>query len=94
MINKKYLAWNQVINEIIPLLRDLHKIKCVILLDHRDCGAYKLILGTESLKTAAMELAAHKKIMLEVKQLIKSQYPDMKFYSLLVGLDGIVENLV
>ena len=39
--------WRQTLLETIEILKSLHHIKRVILLDHRECGAYKLVFGKE-----------------------------------------------
>jgi carbonic anhydrase len=39
--------WNKTFWEHLKIASDLHHIKKVILLDHRDCGAYKVILKAD-----------------------------------------------
>jgi carbonic anhydrase len=93
LANDKYPHWTQTIEEIIVLLQGLHNIKRVILLDHRQCGAYNLIVGKDHAKTKESELAAHKEVLNKARRMIKNKMPDLKVYSLLMGLDGVVENI-
>jgi hypothetical protein len=92
MVNDKSFSWGKGIEDIILLLHKLHDIKRIILLDHRDCGAYKLALGHEHTKDPYTELEAHKKIMLQAKKIIQRKLPNIEVYCLLIGLDGVVEN--
>jgi hypothetical protein len=69
----------------------LHNIHKVIVLDHRDCGAYKLILGADAVKDAATERATHAKVLKEFAGKVSAKYPDLDVELLLIGLDGKVE---
>jgi len=91
--SNKYQSWQKSIEEITPLLKKLHKIKRIILLDHRDCGAYSLTFGKDHMSNKEKELKLHKEIMFKAKKLIEKNFPDLKVYCMLMGLDGIVENL-
>jgi carbonic anhydrase len=93
LANDKYPHWTQTIEEIIALLQGLHNIKQVILLDHRQCGAYNLIVGKDHAKTKQSELIAHKEVLNKASQMIKDKMPDLKVYCLLMGLNGVVENI-
>lgn len=42
----KYPSWNQTFWDHLDVSIKLHGIKKVIILDHRDCGAYKAILSS------------------------------------------------
>lgn len=84
--------WQQTINDIITIVEKLHNIKRIILLDHRDCGAYKLIKGGEYSKTKSIETSSHQATLLEAKAALEKKFPKLKIYTMLMGLDGVVEN--
>jgi len=84
--------WKETLEDIVALVEQLHKIKRIILLDHRDCGAYKLLIGGEYTKTKALETAIHRKNLLEAKAILEKKFPELKVYTMLIGLDGVVEN--
>lgn len=93
LVNDKYPHWGQSINEIIGLLKKLHSIKRVIFLDHRNCGAYRLILGQESIKNRETETKTHTKILNEACDHIHKEFPKLETHKLLMGLDGTVERI-
>lgn len=93
MATSQYPAWKQTIEQVITLAMKLHGIKYVILLDHRDCGAYKTILGEGTVDTKQKETDTHKKILSEAKRIIKLKFPELEVYTLLMGLDGLIENI-
>ena len=43
--NDKFPAWGTTFWEHVQVAIDLHQIHLTIVMDHRDCGAYKTILG-------------------------------------------------
>lgn len=93
LVNAKYPHWGQSINEIIGLLKELHNIKRVILLDHRGCGAYNLIVGKDHAETPEKEKQSHQKVLREAKELIQKNFPKLDVNMLLMGLDGVVERI-
>jgi hypothetical protein len=92
LIEKAHPHWKETLEDIVVLVAQLHKIKRIILLDHRDCGAYKLLIGNEYTKTGELETEIHKKTLLQAKAILEKKFPDLKVYTMLLGLDGIVEN--
>jgi len=84
--------WRQTLEDIISLVEQLHQIKQIILLDHRDCGAYKLIKGPEYATSTEAETAIHKQTLLEAKAVLQAKFPAIKVYTMLLGLDGVVDN--
>ncbi len=58
-ITDKYPAWNRTFWEHLDIAIKLHDIHTVIVMDHRDCGAYKVILGAEHVRDPGVETDAH-----------------------------------
>lgn len=71
----------------------LHGIHEVIVLDHRDCGAFKLTFGKESIAERAAETKLHKQQAALLTAQIKQKFPELKSEMLLMDLDGSVEVL-
>jgi hypothetical protein len=60
-------------------------------MDHRDCGAYKVILGAEHAKEPRVEKETHAAQLKKLKTRIMEKYPKLKIETLLMALDGKVE---
>ena len=90
-ITDKFPAWNQTFWEHLDVAIKLHNIHKVIVLDHRDCGAYKVILGPEHAANPQQETQAHASQLHKLKQLIGEKYPKLDVELLLMALDGKVE---
>lgn len=74
----------------MALLKQLHNFKRVILLDHRDCGLFKLIHGSEHTHNLEKERELHRHHLNHVKHLILKEYPDISVEMLLMATDGSV----
>ena len=90
-ITDKYPAWNKTFWEHLDIAIKLHSIHTVIVIDHRDCGAYKVILGAEHTKDPKVEKDTHAAQLKKLKGLINKKYPKLKVETLLMALDGKVE---
>src|SRR5688572_12637156 len=87
-ITDKYPAWNQTFWEHLDIAISLHAIHSVIVMDHRDCGAYKVILGTQSVADPKIEKETHTTQLKQLKGLINKKHPKLSVELLLMSLDG------
>ncbi len=92
IVEKKYPEWSVALEEVIELLKGLHHIKRVVFLDHRDCGAYKIMKGKKALATRELETKTHRSVFKGARKFMKEHFPELKVYTLLMGTDGLVEN--
>jgi carbonic anhydrase len=90
-ITDKFPAWNQTFWEHLDIAIKLHHITKVIVMDHRDCGAYKVILGDQHAKDPALELATHAAQLTKLKGMIAAKHPTLTVEMLLMSLDGKAE---
>jgi carbonic anhydrase len=93
-ITEKYKAWNKTFLEHLKISIQLHHIHKVMVLDHRDCGAYKVILGEDFSKDTSKETAIHSAKLKELRKQIIQEYPELEVELLLMDLDGNVERIV
>jgi len=92
-VTDKYPAWNQTFWEHLDIAISLHNIHTVIVMDHRDCGAYKVILGAEHAKDPKVERDTHAAHLKKLKGLVNAKHPKLKVEMLLMALDGTVESI-
>jgi hypothetical protein len=96
--NTKYPNWGKTFWEHLDTAIALHGIHEVIILDHRNCGAYKLLLGKDfpADSNAAQikeETAIHKDQLDTLAKSIHEKYPNLSVETLLMSLDGHVEHI-
>ena len=92
-ITDVYPTWQQTFWDHVDIAIQLHNIQRVILLDHRDCGAYKVLLGDAHLASPDIEKATHAEQLTILKQRINAKHPKLAVETLLMALDGSVEVL-
>ncbi len=88
---KKFPAWNETFWEHVKVARDLHHIHQVIVIDHRDCGAYNVVFGEDFAKDPAKELAVHARELRSLRAKLHTRYPKLSVELGLMALDGSVE---
>jgi len=92
-LGDKYPAWKTTFWEHLDIAIQLHQIRRVIVLDHRDCGAYKVFLGEDFSKDQAKETAIHSDKLKELRRQINTKDPKLEVELLLMNLDGKVEKI-
>lgn len=92
--NDRFPAWSEVFWGHLDLAIKLHEVHRVIVLDHRDCGAYKMVLGEAAVKDADTELKSHVKQLYAFRTAVLTRHPHMEVEIGLMGLDGKVMQIV
>jgi carbonic anhydrase len=90
-VTDKYPDWNRAFWEHLGVAIDLHGIHKVIVVDHRDCGAYKVILGDDLAKDPAKETAVHARNPRALRDRIKAKHQTLEVELALMNLKGKVE---
>jgi len=92
-LTEKYPSWGKTFWEHLEVAIQLHHIKKVFVIDHRDCGAYKVILGEDLAKDPFKEKTVHASKLKELSGQIAKKYPKLELELLLMGLNGSVETV-
>ena len=94
VVHEAFAAWREVFWDQVDLAKELHGITEVIVIDHRDCGAYRLALGADMVDTPEKETTAHRETMQEFARQVVERHPDLRVYGVLMNLDGVGENVM
>ena len=84
-----YSAWSETLDKHIELAEQLHDITEVIVLDHMQCGAYKLFYNLSPIPRAT-EIELHKNNFIQFTQTINQKYPHLTVSTYLMDLDGTI----
>jgi carbonic anhydrase len=90
-VNTKFPDWGRTFNEHLEVAIKLHDIHRVIVVDHRDCGAYRVILGKDL--TGDAEKALHATELHTLARRIHAKHPHLAVETFLMSLDGSVETI-
>jgi hypothetical protein len=82
--------WGMVFWDHLDTAIQLHKVKKVMILDHLDCGAYKLFLGEAAVRDPANEAIAHAQRLRLLRSAINQQNSMLEVELGVMALDGSV----
>jgi carbonic anhydrase len=92
-VTGNYPDWNKTFWDHVDLAVKLHSVHRVITLDHRDCGAYKVIFNQDFAADPAKETQIHTDTLAQLSAQIRERHPTLETESLLMSLDGTVETI-
>jgi carbonic anhydrase len=87
----KFETWHVAFWDNLDASISLHKIKKVIAIDHRDCGAAKIAYGEKSIADPATETATHKRVLADFRKEVNQRHPGLEVVTGLMALDGKME---
>ncbi len=93
-VSDKFPESNAAFWSHVGIAKQLHNIKKVIVVDHRDCGAFKVAFGKDYKGEGAVETAQHKAVMQQVKAKLAKTHPDLQSEFYLMALDGSTERVI
>lgn len=93
-VSDKFPSSNAAFWDHIAIAKQLHNIKEVIVLDHRDCGAFKVAFGKDYKAEGAAETAQHKMVMEQVQAKLATTHPDLMAQFYLMALNGKTERVL
>ena len=86
----KFKRWHKVFWDNFETSIKLHNIKKLIVINHQDCGAAKIINGKKEF-SKINEAKVHKSSFLKIKKIFKKKYPKLSLELKIISLNGKVE---
>ena len=88
VVAPKFADWHKAFWDNLAATIQLHNIKKVIAIDHRDCGAVKIAYGDGSIATPDKENETHRKALAEFRKEVAKRQPKLAVETGLMALDG------
>ena len=86
----KFKRWHKVFWENLDTSVKLHKIKKLIVINHRDCGVAKIINGKKEF-SKTNETQVHKNSFQKIKKIFRQKYPKLNIELKIISLNRKVE---
>ena len=86
----KFRKWHKTFWDNLETSIKLHKIKKLIVINHRDCGVAKIINGKKKFDNFN-ESKIHENSFTKIKNRFKNKYPNLKIETILTTLNKKVE---
>ena len=90
VVSPTFKKWHQTFWENLDISVQLHNIKKVIVINHRDCGAAKIAYGAEKIANKEIETETHRSALIQFKNQLKVKQPKLVAELYLMDLDGSV----
>ena len=87
----KFKKWHKTFWENFDTSVKLHNIKKLIVINHRDCGAAKIINGKKEF-SKINETKVHENSFRKIKKMFNKKYPKLKIELKLISLNKKIEN--
>ena len=87
----KFKRWHKVFWDNFETSVKLHNIKKLIVINHRDCGAAKIINGKKDF-TNLNETKVHKNSFQKIKKIFRKKYPKLSIELKLISLNKKIQN--
>jgi carbonic anhydrase len=91
VVAPKFEAWRVAFWDNLATSVQLHHLKGVIALDHRDCGAARIAYGEDSIATPQIETKTHRKVLAEFRAAVAEHHPKLTVETGLMAVDGSIE---
>lgn len=91
VVAPKFQDWHKAFWDNLDTSVQLHRIKKVIALNHRDCGAAKIAYGDAKVANREIETGTHRAALAEFRRQAASRQPKLLVETGLMALDGTIE---
>jgi carbonic anhydrase len=83
--------WHKAFWDNLATSIELHRIKKVIAIDHRDCGAAKIAYGEAKVANPQVETETHRAALAQFRKQVGERHPQLAVETGLMALDGRME---
>ena len=83
--HNKFKKWHSTFIDNLSTSIKLHKIGKLIVINHRDCGAAKIVNGKKKF-TSIIENKIHKDSFKVIKKTLNKKFPNLKIYFKILSL--------
>lgn len=91
VVAPKFEAWRPAFWDNLATSVQLHHLKGIIAIDHRDCGAARIAYGDDSIANPQIETKTHKEVLAEFRAAVAEHHPQLTIETGLMALDGSIE---
>jgi carbonic anhydrase len=93
VVAPQFRGWHQAFWDNLSASIQLHRIRSLIVIDHRDCGGARIAFGPDAIATPEAETATHWRILAEFRNETLRRHPELQIEAGLMALDGRLEML-
>ena len=88
--SNKFKKWQKTFWENLQTSINLHNIKKLIVINHRDCGVAKILIGNRQFNNLN-ETKLHKDSFKRIKKIFKKKYPKLTIETIILSLNKKID---
>ena len=93
VVAEPFKDWHKTFWDNLATTIELHNIKRVIAINHRECGAAKIAYGEAAVATKDAETETHRKALAEFRKQVNEKQPKLGVETGLMAINGRFERL-
>ncbi|BDG70371.1 hypothetical protein [Roseomonas fluvialis] len=93
VVHPRFASWHQAFWDNLGVTVQLHGIRQVMAMTHRDCGAAKLAFGDAAVATRAQETATHAEALTAFRAEAARRQPELQVVTAIMDLDGTIQRV-
>lgn len=90
-VHRRFAAWHAAFWDNLDITVQLHSIKRVVAMTHRDCGAARLAFGDAAVATREAETASHGEVLRAFASEVRRRQPALAVVAGIMDIDGSVD---
>ena len=91
MVAEPFKDWRKAFWDNLATSIEIHSIKSIIAINHRECGAAEIAYGKDKVKPRAVETETHRAALAEFRKQVGERQPKLKVETGLMEIDGTIE---
>jgi carbonic anhydrase len=91
VVAEPFRDWRKAFWDNLATSIEIHHIRRVIAIDHRDCGAAKIAYGADKVANPKLETETHRAALGEFRKQVAARHPQMKVETGLMAVGGRIE---
>ncbi|MBN8964642.1 MAG: hypothetical protein J0H89_04510 [Rhizobiales bacterium] len=88
VVAEPFKDWHKAFWDNLATSIEIHQIKRVIAINHRDCGAAKIAYGADNVASPKLEAETHHAALIEFRKQMAERHPQMTVETGLMAIDG------
>src|SRR5438876_11661754 len=94
VVAEPFKDWHKAFWDNLATSIQLHNIKKVIAINHRDCGAAKIAYGEAKVANWQVETETHRAALAQFRKQVGERHPQLGVETGLMALDGTMEMFI
>lgn len=91
VVAEPFKDWHKAFWDNLATSVEVHHIKSVIAINHRDCAAAQIAYGADKVANSKVETETHRAALAEFRKQVNARHPQLKVETGLMAINGRIE---